>query len=107
MSDLQEGVAVNGNGTITGTLKYVTGYTGFSGEASEQSGNYLAIKFTAEEGAEVSATLGEKGPVDLTDDMYLVARIADPEEVLTITATVDGESTVKAYSLRELVLEEE
>ena len=41
-SDLQTGVTVKG-GRIAGTLKYVTGYTGFSGLEEEQSGNYLAL----------------------------------------------------------------
>ena len=37
-SDLQDNVVVGAN-SITGTLKYVTGYTGFSSKVEEQSGN--------------------------------------------------------------------
>ena len=42
MADLQKDIVVS-NGAISGTLKYVTGYTGFSGDTSEQSGHYLCI----------------------------------------------------------------
>lgn len=51
--------------------------------------------------------LGEKGPVDLTEDKYLVARITDLTEELVFTASKDGETTVKTYDLSGLVLEEE
>ena len=42
LSDLQSGVSV-GQDAIAGTLKYVTGYTGFSGDPAEQEGHYLAL----------------------------------------------------------------
>ncbi|MBO7451822.1 MAG: hypothetical protein J6U54_15870 [Clostridiales bacterium] len=47
-SDLQENIRVSADGTFTGTLHYVTGYTGFSGDPTEQEGNYLAIKVTGD-----------------------------------------------------------
>lgn len=46
-SDLQEGVFIV-DGKVFGTLKYVTGYTGFSGRADEQEGYYLALHFECE-----------------------------------------------------------
>ena len=46
-SDLQEGVFIV-DGKVFGTLKYVTGYTGFSGRADEQEGYYLALHFACE-----------------------------------------------------------
>lgn len=46
-SDLQEGVFIV-DGKVFGTLKYVTGYTGFSGRADEQEGYYLALHFEYE-----------------------------------------------------------
>lgn len=107
VSDLQTDVVVNGNSTITGTLKHVTGYTGFSGDTELQSGNYLALAFDADDGAEISVTLGTRGPVDLTDDMFLVARITDTSEVLTVTAVKSGHTEVKAYDLSRLVCETE
>lgn len=47
-SDLQEGVFIV-DGKVFGTLKYVTGYTGFSGRADEQQGYYLALHFACED----------------------------------------------------------
>ena len=46
-SDLQEGVFIV-DGKVFGTLKYVTGYTGFSGRADEQEGYYLALHYEYE-----------------------------------------------------------
>ena len=46
-SDLQEGVFIV-DGKVFGTLKYVTGYTGFSGRADEQEGYYLVLHFECE-----------------------------------------------------------
>ncbi len=46
-SDLQKGVFVV-DGKVFGTLKYVTGYTGFSGRADEQQGYYLVLHFACE-----------------------------------------------------------
>lgn len=42
-SDLQEDMIVDATGKVTGTSKYVTGYTGFSGDPAEQEGNYVAF----------------------------------------------------------------
>lgn len=85
----------------------MTGYTGWTSEVEKQSGNFLALKLDIADGAEVSAMLGDKGPVDLTEDKYLVARISDKTEKLKFTATKDGATEVKEYDLSELVLEEE
>ena len=82
----------------------MTGYTGYSGDTTKQSGNFLALKLDADDSATVSIMLGTKGPVDATDDMYVVARIDDPTEKLVITATKSGKSETKSYDLSELVL---
>ena len=55
VSDLQEDMAISGN-KITGTLKYVTGYTGFSSKVSEQQGNYIAMHFSIP-----NMTIGQEG----------------------------------------------
>ena len=47
-SDLQKGVFIV-DGKVFGTLKYVTGYTGFSGRADEQEGYYLALQYEWED----------------------------------------------------------
>ena len=46
-SDLQKGIFIV-DGKVFGTLKYVTGYTGFSGRADEQEGYYLALHYECE-----------------------------------------------------------
>ena len=43
-ADLQSNIVIDDNAmTISGTLKHVTGYTGFSSKVEEQSGNYIAL----------------------------------------------------------------
>ena len=42
VSELQTNVSVSGK-NITGTLNYVTGYTGFSSNPEEQEGHFLAL----------------------------------------------------------------
>ncbi len=105
---LQENVIV-GDNSISGELKYVTGYTGFSGKASEQSGNYLALKFEAEDGAETTVELlgGKLGhPVTLDSDMNIVLRITDPmQQKIRVVTTKGTSSTTKTYALNSLVLE--
>lgn len=105
--DLQTGVEV-GNGAITGTLKYVTGYTGFSGDEEEQSGNYLALKVTAVEGATITVELinGNVGhPVTLDEDGMIVIRITDKStQSVQVVATKDSKSEVFNFSLSGLTL---
>lgn len=110
VTDLQEDVEIAG-GVITGTLHYVTGYTGFSGDPAEQEGNYLAVVCEASEGDTITAELigGQHGPVTLDPDGILIARITDPAtQKLRFTATgTDGTTETKEYSLSGLTLEEE
>lgn len=105
--DLQEDVEV-ANGAITGTLAYVTGYTGFSGDVAEQSGNYLALKVTAIEGATIAVELinGTVGhPVELDEDGMIVLRIANKStQSVEVVATKDSLSEVQRFSLTGLTL---
>ena len=62
-SDLQKGVFIV-DGKVFGTLKYVTGYTGFSGRADEQEGYYLALHYACEDADSIKVngvTLDEDG----------------------------------------------
>lgn len=111
VSALQSGVTVDDH-EITGTLKYVTGYTGFSGAEAEQSGNYLVLKIDTEDENDVitvellGGTLGH--PVTLDSDRNIVLRITDPrKQKIRIVTTHDGNSVTETYYLHQLVLEAE
>lgn len=104
---MQENVAISGE-EITGILKLVTGYTGFSSVAAEQSGNYLALHVTPQpEDAEVTVELvgGKKGAVELDDDGLIVLKIADTAKQSVKVTLTSGEDTVtKTYGLTGLTL---
>ena len=108
LDDLQSGVSVGGQ-DIAGTLKYVTGYTGFSGDPAEQQGNYLVLHIDTDvEGATIQAELigGKHGPVTLDSDRTLITRISNKSQKIKITASKEGYPTVsKTYTLAGLKLE--
>ena len=111
VSDLQTGVSVS-DSDITGTLHYVTGYTGFNGtEPSEQEGNYLALKFTPKtwDGIlTVELVGGTKGPVTLSEgDAFCVFRIANNTQSIKVEFTDGDNDYSKTYALTDLTLEEE
>ena len=97
------------NNRIVGTLKYVTGYTGFDTVVENQSGNYLALKFdtNVEEPDSITVELvgGEKGPVTLDDDHIHVMRIKDKTiKTIKVVTTVDEQEYVENYDISRLVL---
>ena len=69
------------DGVISGTLNYVTGYTEFSEDVEEQSGNYLALKCTTQDASDtitVELIGGSTGhPVTLDEDRNIVIRITN------------------------------
>lgn len=108
VSDLQSDVAI-ADGAITGTLAYVTGYTGFSGDPDEQEGNYLALKLSAEPHDKVKVSIGDRGPVDVTADGYIVARLTadDLSETLDVTVENGPDSATLNLDISGLTLSEE
>lgn len=113
-NDLQTNVKVSRT-AVTGTLKYVTGYTGFnSAEPIEQEGHYLALDFSTDmdaQGATVTVELvgGTKGPVQLThpDDMFCVFRVTDKNtQNIRVKATKDGATSTRELDLSGLVLQD-
>ena len=100
-------------------MKYVTGYTGFSGNSALQEGNYLALKFTPiDEDDVITVELlgGSTGhPVTLDSDLNMVLRIGDPKKQkirVVTTHEVDSEThatvtSTDIYYLHQLVLEAE
>lgn len=109
VNELQSGIVIS-NGEITGTLKHVTGYTGFSSVAEDQEGHYLALKINDEpEGAvtTVEVVNGDKGPVTLDEDRNIVLLIRDNEaQSVEVVTTYDGETVTQEYGLSGLTLEE-
>lgn len=108
VGDLQEDIIVNDK-SIEGVLKYVTGYTGYSGDEADQSGNFLALAFTPAAGATVTLeTIGGSHNgrvVTLDSDNQAVIRVENNSQKLKVTSTVSGEEpVVKVYSFRLLEL---
>lgn len=106
VGDLQKDMSV-ANGNISGTLKHVTGYTGFSGEPFNQSGHYIAIHATAASGATITAELvgGAGGAVTLDADGIDILKVGSNSEVIRLVATLSGVSETKLFNLSDVVLE--
>lgn len=110
-SELQSDVVFGDTG-VTGTLNYVTGYTGFDSSAELQSGNYIAFhsETTGVTGSTITVELTNSqtgiGPQPLDPDGLAVLRITDKAmQTIKIVASKDGyTNTVKEYSLAGLTL---
>ena len=107
---MQSGVSVE-NHEISGTLHYVTGYTGFSGEAELQEGHYLALKIDTEDENDtitvelVGGTVGH--PVELDSDRNIVLHLGDiRKQRVRVVTTHNNVSTTETFYLNQLVLEE-
>lgn len=107
-SELQTGLSI-ANGVALGTLKYVTGYTEFSSNPAEQSGNYIALKVNgAPEGAVIKYQKvgGSLPPVTLDEDRNIVVWMHDHDAVLRFTVTYEGHDTVVDVDCSHLTYEE-
>lgn len=106
-SDLDEDITITGT-AVTGTSKYVTDYTGFSGDVSEQSGNYVALKFTTGiSDADIKIKYGNKAEKTLDSDGLLVLRIASLSNKLRVRVVKgDVVYNVTTYDFSGLTLEE-
>ena len=111
-ADLQSNIVINDNTmTISGTLKHVTGYTGFSSKADEQSGNYIALNVDPASGFPESMTVevknGTSGPSKLTEaDHQVVLKIKDAvTQGIVFKATNKGAKVTKEYKLTGLTLQ--
>ena len=107
-SDLMTDVVIE-DGKATGTLNYITDYTGFSGDPEEQEGNYIALQATVGDDITTTAELigGIHGPVTLDSDGILVARITDSVTAVKFTITKGTDSNVTVIDLSELKLASE
>ena len=111
-ADLQSNIVVNNKTmNISGTLKHVTGYTGFSSKVDEQSGNYIALNVDPASGFPESMTVevknGTSGPSKLTSaDHQVVLKIKDAAtQGIVIKATNKGAEVTKEYKLTGLTLQ--
>ena len=106
-SDLQTGVSF-GEDSVTGTLKYVTDYTGFSSKTAEQQGNYIAFHASTNvEGATITAKITKTSTLD--SDGLAVFRVGNKDtQTLTVVASKEGYDTVtKNFALSGLTCESE
>lgn len=106
--ELQENMKVE-NGKITGTLLYVDDYTGFSGSAEEQEGNYIAMHCTVPDvaGATINfiSKSGVKYPIDPSDGL-IVLRIKGGLKKFKFEISKDGSPTVtKEFDVSEIARE--
>lgn len=95
-SDLQEDVTIM-SGKFYGTLHYVTGYTGFSGDVEEQQGNYLVFKVVPPEGLTIGTNITIKvngAALDSDGIMILRAKNAPLKNKIIVTASKDGYETL-------------
>ena len=107
VSDLQSNIVVKENG-ITGNLKKVTGYTGFSSNPAEQEGHYLALKFDvtpADAVTTVELVGGTKGAVTLDEDKNIVLLVKSNSQSVKVVSTKGGNTVTKTYNLTGLTLD--
>lgn len=106
ISDLQSSIEI-GDDAITGTLKYVDDYTGFSGDTSLQTGNFIVIHAEVPDVEGVTISVKVTNPVTLDEDGIAVLRIADKStQTITVVASKEGyDSVTKVYSLTGLTCE--
>lgn len=110
VTDLQD-VALTGN-TINGKSKWVTGYTGFSGDPAEQVGNFLAFHVSADTGSTLKFRLiGGKHTEWKTLDsdgiavIQLGANKPYYEQHIEVRAEKDGKVVERSYYFTNITAE--
>ena len=110
VSTLQANDIIVDNFAVSGTLKYKTGYTGYSQSAELQEGNFFAFKVNPSvSGAVIKCKLlGGVGPeVTMDADLNAVVRITSNTQKIRLTITKDSITKVYIYSLANLTLQSE
>lgn len=102
---MQENIVI-GEDTISGTLKYVSDYTGFSGNPELQSGHYIALHIDVPDVEDVTIQVTLTGTATLDEDRTIVLYIADQStQTITVVASKEGyESVTKTFALTGLTL---
>lgn len=106
VAELQNDDVIVDDDGFSGTLNYVTGYTGFSDDPGLQEGLFLAVKVTADAGAVVKAGLepsAGSGLVTLDSDMNIVVHIEDTnKQKFKVVSTKDGTTLERTFDLSGL-----
>lgn len=109
VSDLQTDVTIYDD-YITGTLKYVSDFIGYSEDTALQAGNYIALNITTDPVSvrTVDVINGTEEVKTVGTDNVCVVRITDKTtQRIQIAASVDdATSTTKTYDLSQMTLEE-
>ena len=93
------------NDSISGTLKYVDDYEGFSSNVTEQVGHYLALHVEGGTDLTVEVVGGEKGPVALDSDGIVVLLIRNKNtQSVQVKGKINGTEVTQNYSLSGLTL---
>lgn len=105
-SDLQTDMAVDGQRKVSGTSKYVTGYTGFSSKTAERKGNYMAFHISVGELVIGTNVTVKANNVTMDPDGLMVIRFKDDIKngYVYVTASADGHPSVtKIFDLASVV----
>ncbi|MCR4738681.1 MAG: hypothetical protein K5886_00305, partial [Lachnospiraceae bacterium] len=111
--DIQENIVLNEDGTVSGTLKLVTGWTQFGTELS--SGHYIALHVDDGMAAKIEVGIGETAEEnwrlhDIIEDpdRTIILRVANKDEqsIKVKISYERGKAFEKVYDLSELVLDD-
>ena len=106
VKELQSGVTVFQD-EIAGRLNYVTGYTGFDDEDTDnQEGNFLALKFATPTGSTTTVEIlgSENDPVTLDSTKVWVGKIDNNSQKIQVVVSKSGETLTKVFTLHGLML---
>lgn len=107
VSDLQENISISRQNKISGRLKYVKGYTGFS--STDNDGNFLALKIEYPEDATVKITLiggSTKDKAIPRGDHLLVTKVKDAAtQKIKLDITKGDKTGSVTYDLSGLTLD--
>ena len=114
VSELQTNVSVSGK-NITGTLNYVTGYTGFSSNPEEQEGHFLALDLSDNDFTGLTSVMvgldpsAGSGLVEIINDPDKngVFRISNTRQKFKIVSTDGTYTKTQVFNLSGLTLAEE
>ena len=106
VKELQSGVTVFQD-EIAGRLNYVTGYTGFDDEDTDnQEGNFLALKFATPTGSTTTVEIlgSENDPVTLDSTKVWVGKIDNNSQKIQVVVSKSGETLTKVFTMHGLML---